>query len=461
MALSGAITTAIQLVISAIQGAARDIKLSINQFMIGVFDTLSSVADTLLSAKIITPDQAAVIKLTNKNLKVDTTAADFAKAIETGLQNGTLGALTGGGMLIDGSDLKTVIKMGSAKQIADQLTIQGQEGLKAAIATSLTNNNKDGNLEVLLPIAVAGGLDLSKMDFSKLSPQVKSSIEEALKTTSIDDGTTNTFAAYTSIGENVIKGMTEGMVTATPELQTQATQSAKDLMTQFENDLGIQSPSTWGRGIGMMIPAGMVIGMALGSLALIVASTLMANIGVKMPIKAALSSEWAKSIGRDVANSMAAGMNEGVGSLTGGTNGVIGAMTTMKNVVIGIGNTLANEMQTIVNRLTGQLNALKNAILEAANLKVPTGGGTGGGKPPDERASGGSAQGLTWVGERGPELVDFQQRGTVIPNHAIRNAMTTNVSNSNTSGGNTIIVNGVQDVDKMLFELKRRGIVLA
>lgn len=473
MALSGAIGTAWTLLMSAIQGGARDLKIVLNDAVLGILTKLASLADALLAAHIITPEQAATFKVSVGTVSLDTDAARFSKGIEDSLKAG--GQVNMGDTLkIDGSNLKMQIQMGNAKAIADQLTIQGQEGLKAAIRLALTNNDAKGNLSVLLPIAVAGDLITKDMDFSKLSVDVQKKLKDAFAPSQQGSGASvgvgsDPLAALFNTSESgkaIVQGLSDGITANTP-LATQAMGSMiTDVQDTTNNALGIHSPSKWAAGVAGFIVAGMVAGFVVGTIVLMIASNLMAMMGIKIPLSLALSSAAGSNISSVFMGGLVSQLQAGNVSLAAAVAGIITAFATMSGVVLGIGNGLAAQMQVIVDKLNGQLASLKNAIRDAAGLSVPTGGGggpatpsQGANKPALGAASGGSV-GITWVGERGPEPVVFGQKGSVVSSRAVRDMVSGTSGGNSQSQTNNIVINGVQDVDKMLFELKRRGIRL-
>lgn len=454
---ANAVSNALLLVQYAFQYGWRDIKIAINQFVDGLFSSLADAMSQLHYAHIISDEQFLKFNISARNIKVDTKGAEFAKAIEDAIKAGGFTS----NINIGTDNLRTVVQMGGSKAIADNLTVVGKNNLMDAIKLALTNNNANGDLDVLLPIALSANMDLSKLDFSKLAPDIRAKLAEALKNTNVDTGTQDTTIGWLDTGKNLIAGIISGIDGSKADANKSVTDAANGMKDAMNNEFGIHSPSTWAINVAAMIVAGLIGGFVVGTVLLVVASNLMTLIGVKTPIANSLTPAWARGIGQGVSNNLAGGLTDGIGGILIAVAGIIAAFAGLELGIIGIGNDLASKMQTIVDKVTGQLNALKNAIKDAANLQVPSANTSGtGGKPPDERANGGTAQGWTWVGERGPELVNFEQKGTVIPNHAIRDAMTNNNYNSENSGGNTIIINGVQDVDGLLFELKRRGIKL-
>lgn len=105
-----------------------------------------------------------------------------------------------------------------------------------------------------------------------------------------------------------------------------------------------------------------------------------------------------------------------------------------------------------------EIAGIATSLEGAANAAGITGGTGGGGETLTGRASGGSLQGWGLVGERGPEPVYFGAKGQVIPTRILKSALA-----GGTGGGTSIEninISGVQDVDGLLYELKRRGIML-
>lgn len=106
--------------------------------------------------------------------------------------------------------------------------------------------------------------------------------------------------------------------------------------------------------------------------------------------------------------------------------------------------------------LIGLLNAAKGA---ATGLAGALGSITAGGQPiAGARAGGGDVIGgrSYIVGERGPELFTPGQSGSILPNSALRAS-----TNGQTVVQNTVQIVEANNVDAILFELQRRGIVLA
>lgn len=460
------IRTGLMLLTFVLQSGWRDAKIWMNKGVSDFLDSLSDAIKTLHDAHLISDDQFINFQITAKNLHVDTQGAQFAKAIEDSLRSGSA---FNGNINIGSDNLKMVVQMGGAKAIADNLTVVGKDNLLQAIKDALATGDKNGDLQVLLPIAVAGNLDTSKLDFSKLSEDTKAAIAKAMGGGS--QGSVGISAAdpnglaNTAAGKAIIDGLTKGITDNTYSVVDAIQTTSQNILDAQNNALGIHSPSTFTMQMGAMLIAGFVAAYVLGTPVLVIASGLLALIGVKIPITNAISPAWARGVGSGVSTNMAAGLSDGIPSLVSATNGVIGAMWSMEAGVVAAGNTMAAQMQAIVDKVMGQVAALKEAIKVAAGLSVPTGptptkGVTDSQAPGGHKASGGSAEGWQTVGERGPELVYFGQKGNVIPNHTLKDAMRGGVTENNKGGGNTIIVNGVQDVDKMLFELKRRGVKL-
>lgn len=458
------IRDAFTFIVYTFENAWRDLKLSINTGVQGFLESLSGAMKTLHDAKLLTDDQYFGFKIDMSNIQIDTDAAGMAKAIEIAMRNGGGGYQT---VMFDGTNLKTMVQMGNAEAIAANMTTVGKENLLVAIRQAITGGDKDGFLPVALPIAIAAGLDVGTMDYSTLGADAKAAIVKALSTTSIDDGTTNSAPVASGIGKAIVDGITGEIDMSAPDAWGAIETMTDGIKTTAQEGLEINSPSKWSARLAGFIVTGFITGMTIGTILLAIASGLLANLGIKLPLTLALNAAAATTIINTFMGALVAAINNSMGGINAATGGVINAFSTLRSVVLGIGNDLASKMQGIVDRITGQLNALRSAITAAANLEVPTGPSGGGYIPPGgdpirEAASGGSVDGLTWVGERGPELVDFSQKGSVVTNRAIRDV----VSGGATSQGsgtttNVININGVQDVDKMLFELKRRGIKLA
>lgn len=142
------------------------------------------------------------------------------------------------------------------------------------------------------------------------------------------------------------------------------------------------------------------------------------------------------------------------------TNAFVNLWPVISSAVAGMTagfNTLANSLAAVAREANAAAAALLNASGQGYN---PSGS-----QPQDTlpvsgpHASGGNVIPNTWsvVGERGPEMVFWGNNGTVMPTRLLRDGMGGGTSSS---GGNNIYVSGVQNVDELLYELKRRGIVL-
>lgn len=103
--------------------------------------------------------------------------------------------------------------------------------------------------------------------------------------------------------------------------------------------------------------------------------------------------------------------------------------------------------QDAINRLNGQTVRI-NVEGSTVGLQQNIG----------HHAVGGSALGPTWVGETGTELFIPGAAGTIIPPSMLDQMG--GAGGSITTVSNHISINGVQDVDRMLYELRRRGIDL-
>lgn len=465
-AFGNGLRDAIYYVVAIMQTAWRDLKLSINQ---GVVDFLQSLNDAMASlneAGLISDEQFSGFRITLNKLKIDTNATEFAKAIETAIKNGGKGI---GTITIDGQDLTTSLMMGGAQTIADNLTITGKDQLLQAIKQGLTDGDANGNLNVLIPVAVAAGLDMNNLDYSNLSQETKNAIINALGSMTVSDEGQDTTISNTTIGKSIIDGITGGIKANSPDVSELMETEAKSWQDALENVLEVHSPSKWTMRVAGFLVTGFILGMTVGTLLLSAATTLMATLGIKNPLTNAITPTFANTTISNFMNALVGAINGSIGGLQNAVNGVISAFTGLHSKVLGLGNDLADKMQGIVNKITGQLNALKTAIQQAANLEVPSGGGGSGGgtyippggKPQPDAASGGSREGWTWVGERGPELVNFDRVGSVVTSRDIRDVVSGGATNNNSNVQNTLVINGVQDVDSLLFELRRRGIVLA
>lgn len=125
---------------------------------------------------------------------------------------------------------------------------------------------------------------------------------------------------------------------------------------------------------------------------------------------------------------------------------------------------LAGAFQPVQQAITDTLNGVNDlaaaiASLSNTNLNIGVAGAGAAGVEVDRhRASGGRlGRGMaSWVGERGPEIFIPDSAGTVIPNDAL----------DGMGGGNTVVttnivnISGVSDIDRLLYDLRRRGIVL-
>lgn len=142
------------------------------------------------------------------------------------------------------------------------------------------------------------------------------------------------------------------------------------------------------------------------------------------------------------------------------TNAFVNLWPVISSAVAGMTsgfNTLANSLAAVAREANAAAAALLNATGQGYS---PTGT-----QPQDTLpssgpfASGGNVIPNTWsvVGERGPEVVFWGNNGTVMPTRLLRDGMGGGTSSS---GGNNIYVSGVQNVDELLYELRRRGIVL-
>lgn len=149
---------------------------------------------------------------------------------------------------------------------------------------------------------------------------------------------------------------------------------------------------------------------------------------------------------------------------------VLTGMPIMTSLIMIMGNAWVSQMKSMFNHtvmlrtvVDGLVMAIRN-LTDAAGfllgLKIEyAGSGAAAGSMGKGFASGGFASGMQLVGERGPELVNFGSGGMVLPTRSLRDALRLSGQGGN-SGGNTIVIQGVQDVDAMLFELERRGIAM-
>lgn len=153
----------------------------------------------------------------------------------------------------------------------------------------------------------------------------------------------------------------------------------------------------------------------------------------------------------DTMSTGTSGVQSATSRLAVGTSLSMALMATAFTIQVAIIN-------TALTGLIGLLNAAKGA---ATGLAGALGSIAGGGQPiAGARAGGGDVFGgrSYLVGERGPELFTPGQSGTIISNSALRGAQA--------GGGQTVVQNSIQvveanDVDAILFELRRRGIALA
>lgn len=112
--------------------------------------------------------------------------------------------------------------------------------------------------------------------------------------------------------------------------------------------------------------------------------------------------------GRDIGANLLSGMLDGLGAIT----------SAAFNLAGDFGSALLGAMKSAWNSLLNTLNSLTNAAEIDLPGPLPTVG------LPDNmwnpfkfRAMGGPADGWTWVGERGPELVRLPRGSDVTPNH--------------------------------------------
>jgi len=107
-----------------------------------------------------------------------------------------------------------------------------------------------------------------------------------------------------------------------------------------------------------------------------------------------------------------------------------------------------------ITALAGSVNDLVSAVLVLDAIKLDMSNIAAREGVPGH-ASGGTATGWAVVGERGPELAYFGSKGTILPTHTLREAAR---GGGQTTSANVNIYSN--DVDQILFELRRRGINL-
>lgn len=133
---------------------------------------------------------------------------------------------------------------------------------------------------------------------------------------------------------------------------------------------------------------------------------------------------------------------------------------TIKNLYTQISVPI-DAMIKLFDGLAGSIRGVGGAIVDMATNAPKMGPALntiGGGGALGAHASGGTAEGWSMVGERGPEPVYFGSKGTVMPTRVLRDAVSG--GNGGSSNHNEINIYGVQDVDGLLFELRRRGYAL-
>jgi TP901 family phage tail tape measure protein len=116
---------------------------------------------------------------------------------------------------------------------------------------------------------------------------------------------------------------------------------------------------------------------------------------------------------------------------------VIGAMNMITKSI--------HDADFAAKNLSATLNALNGSTVTISTAVA--------GAPIPMHASGGTASGMSIVGERGPELVDFSQKGTVFPTRMLRDGMGGGGGGSNV----TVFVQGVTTVQDFVYEMKRMG----
>lgn len=136
--------------------------------------------------------------------------------------------------------------------------------------------------------------------------------------------------------------------------------------------------------------------------------------------------------------------------IVGAFGGIAGLLASAVGAMLNSLGSLQYGFANVANSARSAANAIAEAV-RAASTPIPAPGRTPG------HASGGLGSGWSMVGERGPELVNLGARSAVVSSSTIKSAIQ---GGGGSSGGNTIVVQGVTDVDKMIYELRRRGIVL-
>lgn len=410
------------------------------------------------------------------------------------------------------------IAAGMTEMGKSQLMVMVNQALQQSMAGDF---NADNNLRVLLPIAIQAGFrpeDMAEGVDASLIPLLQQAINDALADTSLTNsaqnayyqflqsimGTTgldtnavpsadlmaDTFGAGAVKGSgsggglaNAIKAKIEGAFT---EVKAMTMKNTVPIKPATDADIGLAvagtvtkiTTQTQSKTAALTaVGANMTKSVALGMKTTATTSFAAGGDGdIATPVKTMTDSMQSSFVNLfspagqvvSIFNSFRGIMMGGLGQLgsafwnlsnvanytrsvlSGVFNGAAGAMAGAIGQMLGILGSLIGQL----NQVQAAANAAADAVAKAANAPPPAKGGT----KPGAKASGGTAQGLTWVGERGPELLNLGQPGTVVTNSAVRNM----VQGSNgDGGGNVINVYGVQDVDKMLYELKRRGIVLA
>lgn len=134
-----------------------------------------------------------------------------------------------------------------------------------------------------------------------------------------------------------------------------------------------------------------------------------------------------------------------VGAITNVANNAVTHFGRIRSAIYGVVSAISSMIQAIhgLQSAMGSLNQT-NMSLPSAGPSVP-GHATGGLMNPGDTA---------WVGETGAELFTASRRGFVMPNSSLRGS----VHGSGGGSVNYITIQEANNVDQMLFELKRRGI---
>ena len=164
------------------------------------------------------------------------------------------------------------------------------------------------------------------------------------------------------------------------------------------------------------------------------------------------------TLGTNAATGVEAGLSAAFGE--GGTAQTMWATgwVTMSDVVdteaLSMSDSIGSVEADVVS-LANKIGSVKTAIADLQAMDMP-GIYLGGINPPTGgMATGGSilAGATHLVGENGPELFTPSRSGFILPNSAMRGGMS-----GGDSGATTVNIYGVQNVDALLYEMKRRGL---